>query len=302
MNMKRKIVQHGSSSLTITLPNKWVEKFHIKKGDEVEVEEAGPTLCVMTTREISPRKKTITQKDGPFTKDNLSHLYQLGYDELEIEITDDATLQAIKERLPQCIGFELIDQKEGKVVIKSIATTIEAEFDTLLRKSFLLVDDMGKELLQALKEQNYKNLHEIRNLEALNNKFTDTCIRILNKRGYSVPARTMQMYEIVKTIERIADEYKCLCDLAQEYGKKIEKPWLTDLEKTNEYYQALYHLFYHHDLASKKMLTENYAVQRKSLTSLLEKTKGAHTRFVHLLLNILERTHEGFGSYSALTL
>jgi len=55
--MKRKIVQHGSSSLTITLPIKWVEKFGLKKGGELNVEENGPTLLISTGGRRLPHKK-----------------------------------------------------------------------------------------------------------------------------------------------------------------------------------------------------------------------------------------------------
>src|SRR3989338_4453795 len=73
--MKRKIVQHGSSSLTITLPMNFVDKFGLKKGDEVDVEESGTTLIVATQKGVAVNKKTI--KDGDFTANNLSHLFQL---------------------------------------------------------------------------------------------------------------------------------------------------------------------------------------------------------------------------------
>ena len=42
-NMKRKIVQHGQSTLTLSLPSKWVKKNNIKKGQllDVNVSEKG---------------------------------------------------------------------------------------------------------------------------------------------------------------------------------------------------------------------------------------------------------------------
>ena len=67
--MKRKIVQHGCSSLTITLPFPWVRKFNLKKGDELEVEEQGHTLLVSTQKDTSADKKVVdTTEFGLFTK------------------------------------------------------------------------------------------------------------------------------------------------------------------------------------------------------------------------------------------
>lgn len=301
--MKRKIVQHGSSSLTITLPIKWVKKFNLKKGNELNVEESGPVLLVSTEQEIaSPKKEFSATESGIFTKNNLSHLYQLGYDEVEIRFEDPQTIEEIKQRLPDCIGFEIIDQKENKVYIKSIATTIESEFDTLLRKSFLITNEMAKNVLQALEKGEYEKLKEIRNMESLNNKFTDVCIRILNKKGYKVPKRTMQVYEIVKNIERIADEFKYICDLFSGYNKKIDKTVLESFKQAVDYYLAFYNMFYKFD----PKLKEKIYLERKKLLqkyfSQLEKSKADISIFLHHLINIILKTYEGAGGYFALVL
>ena len=160
--MKRRIVQHGSSSLTITLPIKWATKYDLKKGDELELEMSGPILMVSTTKEIaSPKKEVSVSDSGIFTKNNLSHLYQLGYDEIVIRYEDPSTLEEIKRRIVGCMGYEIIDQKENRVYIKSIATTIETEFDTLLRKSFQITNEMARSVLEALEKQEFEKLKEI---------------------------------------------------------------------------------------------------------------------------------------------
>jgi len=301
--MKRKIVRHGSSSLTITLPIKWVEKFNLKKGDELNIEEAGPMLMLTTEQEIaSPKKEVSITESGIFTKNNLSHLYQLGYDEIEVRFDESSVLEEIKKRLPNCIGFEIIDQKDNMVYIKSIATTIESEFDTLLRKSFQITNEMAKCILDILKKSHYEKLNEIRNMEALNNKFTDVCIRILNKKGYKVPKRTMQVYEIVKNIERIADEFKYVCDLFSGYSKKIDKDMLNNFADAVDYYMVFYNMFYKFDQGLKKKIY----LDRKNLLdryySALERSKGINSRFLHHMINIIQKTYDGAGGYFALVL
>lgn len=301
--MKRKIVQHGSSSLTITLPIKWAEKFGLRKGDELAVDESGSQLVISTTQSSAVQKKEFSaDESGIFTKNNLSHLYQLGYDEIEIRYKDPKTLLEIKERLPDCIGFELLDQRDGKVYIKSIATTIETEFDTLLRKSFLIANEMARGILQALKSGELYKLSEIRSLESLNNRFTDVCIRILNKRGYKNQKRLMQMYEIVKTIERIADEFKHICDLYAAYAKKIDDAVIKDYKAAMDYYLAFYNMFYQFDPKQKEFL---YGERKKLLlkfNSVLEQSRGKQCLLYHHLMNLVEKTYEGAGAYFALVL
>ncbi len=300
--MKRKIVRHGSSSLTITLPIKWTEKYNLKKGDELEVEESGHALLISTDKEVSSQKKVISEEEGIFTKNNISHLYQLGYDEIEIRFENGKTLDEIKERLPNCIGFELIDQKENRIYIKSIATTLESEFDTLLRKSFFITNDMAEMIVEALSKGHNGKLKEIRNMESLNNKFTDVCIRILNKKGYKTPKRTMQMYEIVKNIERIADEFKYVCDAFSDEKKKISSDLVRMMREVNSYYLSFYSMFYKFDPKLKEKIYLEKKPLIHKLQKRLERSKGRESLFLHDLINIVQKTYEGAGGYFALIL
>jgi len=301
--MQRKIVQHGSSSLTITLPVKWVEKYNLKKGDEVTVEEDGPMLQVSTGQEILVPKKVISLQDyGVFTKNNLSHLYQLGYDDIEIEFENHTQLEELQSRIPECIGFEIIDQKKNKVYIKSIATTLESEFDTLLRKSFLITNEMAHELMHALETHEYRTLKEIRNLESLNNKFTDVCIRILNKKGYKVQKRTMQMYEVIKNIERIADEFKYICDVLIESSKNVDTEMVQNFRDAVDYYLSFYQLFYTYDATRMKKIYLHHRQFLEKFDTDLQKSKGSTASVLHHLMNIIEKTYEGYGAYCALIL
>jgi phosphate uptake regulator len=297
--MKRKIVQHGSSSLTITLPVKWTEKFHLKKGDELNVEESGSKLIVTTQSESAGGKIIITEKQGKFTKNNLSHLYQLGYDEIEIELTDKETIKEINERLPNCIGFEIIDQKDNKIYIKSIMTTLESEFDNMLRKCFLITEEMGKDIVEILEKKEFDKLTEARNLESLNNKFTDICIRILNKKGYKIPERTIQMYEIIKNLERTADEFKYICDELKT-NKKIEKEFLICLKEAIEYFHLFTVLFYKHDNELKQKI---YSERKKLIEKFSRELKNSKNPILfHHLINIIQKIYEGYGGYCALVL
>ncbi len=301
--MKRKIVQHGSSSLTVTLPNKWAEKYHLKKGEEINVEESGPLLIISTGKEAATDKKEISASEyGVFTKNNLSHLYQLGYDELEIHYEDAKVLEEIKSRLPECMGFEIIDQKKNTVYIKSIAATLESEFDMLLRKAFLITNEMAKEIAQSLEKGDYSHMKEIQEIEVLNNKFTDICIRILNKRGYKNPKRTMQAYEVVKNIERVADEFKYICELLKDCKKPLSKEAIQSFKEAVEYYMAFYNMFYKFDVDLKKKIYEGRGSLIKKYELKLQKSAGIEAIFLHYLMNIVLKTFDGAGGYFSLVL
>jgi phosphate uptake regulator len=297
--MERKIVQHGSSSLTITLPHQWVSTYKLKKGDELTVEVTGNTLLISTTHETATEKKEIdTAHFGTFTKNHLSHLYQLGYDHIEIRSDDNTTQNMIKQRLPDCVGYMIVDQSPNRIVIKSIATTIESEFDTLLRKAFQVTNDMAKELLDTMEKQDTGRISSIRAMESLNNRFTDICLRILNKRGYKNQQRVKQMYEIVKNVERIADEFKYICD--ELSLRRPTKETIKLYKEVMNYYLLFYELFYHYD----KKLEIKLFMKREPLIKQVhdDLEKGKDAVIMHHLLNIIQKTYEGTGSYFALIL
>jgi phosphate uptake regulator len=300
--MKRKIVQHGSSSLTITLPSQWVQRFGLKKGNELNIEECGSSVIVSTEKSQTISKKDISADQlGIFRKNDLAHLYQLGYDEVEISFEDKDTLDSIKKSISNCIGFEIIDMKPNKVYIKCIATALETEFDTLLRKSFQIVNEMSREIIDALQEGDNSKFEEIRVMENLCDKFTDTCLRILNKKGYSNPKKNMQMYEIVKNIERIGDEMKFLCDYLKDL-KKPGKKVIEIIEEVFDYYLTYYGLFYKFEpKLEQKMYTQRKVLINKLLDE-LKNSKGNYSLVLYCLLNITQKSYEGCGAYLCLIL
>ncbi len=295
--MKRRIVQHGSSSLTVTLPHAWVEKHRLKKGDELDVEVAEDTLTLAAkTRPIHEKKLVEVTDFGVFTKNNLTHLYMLGYDELEIQFSDERELRDIQERVPECIGYEIIDQKPNRVFIKSIAHTLESDFDTLLRKAFIITSEMGKEVLNAIKKKEFAKLKELRYNEGLNNKFTMACARILSKQSR---ARAMQIYDVIMLLERIADEHKYICDLLADNKKAVKPELIALFGKVNSYFDAFQEIFYKFGPELKKRIYLERKSLLKDALGLVENAGGKDAVLAHHLVNIVAKTYECAGGYFA---
>ena len=57
--MKRNIVKQGHSTLMVSIPMKWVKKYNLKKGMQVDVEDNGRDLIISTKSELEPKKKEI---------------------------------------------------------------------------------------------------------------------------------------------------------------------------------------------------------------------------------------------------
>ena len=302
--MRRRIVQHGSSSLTITLPFRWVEQFGLKKGDELELEVDGPRIVLSTGRDSSVLRKVVDTTDfGVFTKNNVTHLYQLGYDEVEVRFSDELSLRDVKERVAECIGFEVIDQRKNSITVRCIAHTLESEFDVLLRKSFLVTKEMAEGVFAALRSGDNGRLKELRHLEFMNNKFVVACVRILSRRGYHASQRrTSQMYDILKGIERVADEYKYICDLFAGPGRRLSGDILAFFAEVNAYYAAFYSIFYKFDPRLKEKIYLDRKMLKEKGSCLLQKSKGRESVLLHHLLSVIEKVYDSAGEYFALML
>jgi phosphate uptake regulator len=299
--MRRKIVRQGKATMTISLPAEWIHKYSLKDGDELELEEIGNRIEITTGKVTGDRKAEIdSRKFGKFTKRDLSHLYILGYDEITIFFDNEEVLQEIKERLPDCIGYEIIDQTENKIVVKSISSALDEEFDVILRKVFLILKEMSEKIYESMKNKEFSRLKQIRDMETINNKFTSFLLRLLNKKGYKKQNRTLQAYDMIQNLERLADEYKYLCDNYAESKEAVDKKALDLLKEVNDYFHLLYSLHYQNEPAKMVQLH----AKRKALTEAAGEMlrKGKESLLNHHMTSLVEKIYNTAGSYLALAI
>ena len=57
--MQRKIIQLGTDTFVVSLSSVWVKHHKLKKGDNLEVEEAGPKLVVYPASETKGSKIVV---------------------------------------------------------------------------------------------------------------------------------------------------------------------------------------------------------------------------------------------------
>ena len=285
--MKRKVNRVGQNTLTVSLPASWVKRSSIESGDEVNVIEQGTSLVVMLEDKIKPTKAVLdTSKFGFFHKSMLSDVYHLGYDEVEVHFKDEKEFKQIQDRLQSYIGFEVVDQGEKHCLIKDVSKSSELEFDSVLRRIFLLLVDISDKCVDAISNKEFERLKEIRLLEALNNRFTDYCLRVLNKRGYKDEKRRCIIYSLVHDLERIGDEYKRICDYFYEEKKAISPELLKAFQKISKYLRAYYELYYKYDQDRFRYVLEEGKSIVNNMYSYLGSKNKAEARLAHHLIYI----------------
>ncbi|MEA3514920.1 MAG: AbrB/MazE/SpoVT family DNA-binding domain-containing protein [Nanoarchaeota archaeon] len=302
--MKRKVSRIGSSTLMISLPSKWVKRYGVNKGDELEIIEDKDKLIIATEIKVEHLKKELDiSKFGKFRKNYISHLYQRGFDEVDIRFENREILNMIKDRVNQLLGFEVIEQGESYCIIKNIAGGLDHEFDTILRKIFLMLIDMTESSYNAIKSGEYERLNEIKDLEKMNNKFTDFCIRILNKKGYPEVHKTHFLYVTTRELEKLADTVRDICNLFidAKKGTKIKGEILDIFEEATKYLRIYYELFYKFDPNKATYLEDKKREMVNKGQELMGCSKEESILLMHLI-NLFKGAYELTGPYSCMNL
>ena len=242
--MKRRIVQHGESSLTISLPFRWVKNMHLSKGDELEVEEMGKTLQIHAGKEERKREISLKiSKHKPFFKRYLINLYKQGYDEIKIDFDGPVPNEEVIEKIDELLGYEIVEQGEKHIIIRNVAQVVEEEFDAMLRRLFILILSMAEDSIQALQEKDYTYFEKLVILEKESNKIANFCQRILNRKGSTPLDTTTHLYTFVDRLELIADS---LGDMGTTFQKhtKISPETLAFFKSLTLFMRSICEQFY----------------------------------------------------------
>lgn len=261
--MKRRVVQHGPSTLIFSLPSKWVKEHGIQKGDELEVEERGKNLVVKTEKKTINLKTEITiNNDNPITPRLLGALHKKGYDEIKIKFEDLDTLGLIQESLKEHVGFEIVEQNGNHCLVKTIAGEYDSEFDSMLKRLFSQILVMNGGAITALEKKEEKLLPNLRFLETDNNKYTSFCRRVLNKGGgLHNPNNLTFLYCTVEELEKIGDEYKYLCDfLLNKKLDNIDPKVIKIFKELHELITCTHELFF---AFSKERMNDTFNLRKK---------------------------------------
>jgi phosphate uptake regulator len=297
--MKRKVIKQGHNTLTITLPAKWVERNSVKAGDEIDIEDRKNSLLMTKEGGVGQDSKIVFDfKDyGVFNKNYLSCLYAVGYDEIEFTYSSVDTFKGIQEQKYYCMGFEVISQRKNGCVIKSISNMDKEEFESILRRTFIMLLNLIDELYIALETNDKEAMKEIRALEHQNNRFTCVMRRMLYKYGYSRPERTHSMYALSIDLEKLADDFKRIIDTACDGGKLPDKKILDVYKKTADMVRAYYENFYKFDPKKAEIILKDSKKNLSEARELIKTTKGCNTLILHNLINAIIRTYEMYENY-----
>lgn len=288
--MKRKVVQHGSSSLTVTLPNKWIKKFNVKKGDEVDIEESTNCLTISHKKEKVLEKIELELLSGHswYINHIIRHVYVAGYDELIIKTTDKSMIIKVNDAIDSLPGFELMDIKADRLIIKCLYAGKEEEFENLVRKIFLLTFNLFELLINDLKKGKDLNKEESQNIRKSISKFCNLSRRIETKYNMYDTIINRAIHIIITRLYMISNNINDIYLKLGETKKTQEMRIAADYcVKVYSLYKLFYEAFYDHD--TNRLLKLNTIrgtreeLVKRDLANILEKESGCVNVICHYL-------------------
>lgn len=228
--MEKKLTAQGPTnrkSFTVTLPLEWVKTHKLEKKRVVELELIQDMIL------ISPEKTKVDRLiiDGEEYSLSLvkvlQQAYRKGIDEIRVNFTSGKQLQTITKVVNQkLLGYEIMGQGKGYLLIKDITRESEENFSAVLRRVFLLLLELttttSKEQMNVIAE----NI----------SKLINYCQRILMKRGHVEYMKVPTYYLVLDRLEKLKDEFLWL----RESSLKLDVDGESLTKMTREIYKLYY--------------------------------------------------------------
>jgi len=281
--MKRKIIPQGPISLGISLPMKWVKKFNLKKGDELNIDECGNKIALSTDKPTLNNKAEVDSDnaDKILTR-MLGGYYRGGVDDVTVRYSDPTMPNKITTYLnEQTIGYEVVKQTSKEIIIKDLSGAKADSFDAVMQRSLHLLKNMCNEAVIAILKKDKKALENMYYIDRNINKFTNFALRTLIKSGAKSPRLTAFFYYMLRCVEETGDCIRNLCLHYKDNPVEISKQAFRELEIINCIIRDLCNSFYKKEFAKVKMeeIIKTIKKSRENIDNLYQKDKNTVVLF-----------------------
>lgn len=275
--MQRKVIQLAGKTFVVSLPSKWVKEQGIKKGEEVEVKTNGGELTISKTNCSGEKSAFFSSGDaGIFLKRCLVSLYNEGFSEVTIELSDPEKIKPVQEVLNQLVGFEVIEHKKNNITIKDVSGQAHNEFPKLLRRLFLLTECLVCDTSEAVANNDRKALKSIVDRDIEINKLANYCLRSI-----AVTQEQKFWERHIFLAERIGDECK---NLAAYLSSKTTMDKNTEilLKEVGLFLNKVFQLLFQQEKEKARDIGSKYESLKKAINNSLLKKDADTQALAHL--------------------
>ncbi|PLJ77976.1 MAG: hypothetical protein B7L53_02805 [Thermofilum sp. NZ13] len=233
MSQARRLVRLGKSSLSVTLPRRWVEKNNLKEGDTVFVEDYDTHLLITPARpreEFREEVKVLeaTHGDEDSVERMIIALYQAGYASIKVvsrsgRVTPELR-ETIRRTLKRLVGLEVFEEGSDYILLQMIADASTVEIPKVLSRMEVLILNSIKDLEEFAATGDTSYLKDIIERDEEIDKFyfllsRQVALSIMyswysSKVGVQDRTLLMPLFNYGKTLERVGDVIASLARIA----------------------------------------------------------------------------------------
>jgi len=233
--MRRKLVKQGQATYTVSLPKEWVERFNLKSGEEIDIDESG-TQLILSTIEKNKKYETIKFNLANIPEDLIHEfavsLYKSGLKDIEIEKTNPKKTKETEEVVSNTIGFQILGLENNQIHIVDLGTSDESSIIKAEQQIYWRLLHMIDRIID--KKSTNKEIHDI-DLEI--NKLSFFIQRNISTR-FSSNTRNFMIYEKISILESIGDyfrSFKMYSSIEEEEINYLKKVYsILDKLKSNK--------------------------------------------------------------------
>jgi len=161
--MQRKVNKVGPSTLTVSLPSKWVKRQRIRKGDDLDIELHGSSLILSRGRSRVAHKATleIGGLNKVFVARFLDECYIRGMEEIILNFNvgylvdyktgkNIAVRDYIKEILDRYVGLVMVSHTTDSIILQNMIIQESETLDVVQQRILFLVEEFITEFKASL--------------------------------------------------------------------------------------------------------------------------------------------------------
>ncbi|MBT4604555.1 hypothetical protein HOC01_02865 [archaeon] len=185
--MKRKIIRQGIGGHTIFLPIKWVRERGLKPGDEIEIDETGPSLLISTgSAAVKEAKISFSSESETFIRIKLHDLYRLGYTKIKISYKTKKQSKIIHEVCSKyLLGSEVTLDTGSEIILEDLVGLDLDKHHTLMRRIFYIMRECFEITQDGLSNPDEFLLNQIKIHSQKIDQYDNFCRRSISQKRFT---------------------------------------------------------------------------------------------------------------------
>ena len=248
--MRRKIIRQGKTSLTVSIPAKWVRKLNLHAQDEIEISENGTKIIIDSLKEEpEPQEKSITlnidKMSANLLRRYINTLYCNGYTNIMLTYTkktilnnhtqkEQPLLELLQSLVAQGIGMTITHQDQEKTTYEIVAESTKEDIEKSIQQAFTTLTYMTKGVIDSINESKKEPLDFLLDFSEPNlNIATAYAQKILNKYSKENNIRSHNYFLLTSQLEELGDNIVKIIKIIKENPTK-NKEIIPAIQQINE--------------------------------------------------------------------